>query len=262
MYIINDIEPFLTIFQTERPLAVFVYGKMKELIVALMTQFIRPEILETHSSVENLMKIDLTQKGNLLPSESVKVGFGAKKILSNLPTVQAPECGKFKQQEKCFLIKIVEKIQERSPLKYSLSLYLSSLSPKQITSVSDEVLGERFDNLLEHLDESGWISSTMADRAQSEYRIFIKDRNVMNKMSSFDIGSDRVDQLYFIDQLYFSLINNKRKNLYEIIKPCMILSHGNARLEAGFSFNEQILEVNMKESSVVNQRIYMKAFWG
>ena len=38
--ITNDIEPFLTIFQTEGPLAVFVYEKMKELIVALMTQFI------------------------------------------------------------------------------------------------------------------------------------------------------------------------------------------------------------------------------
>ena len=35
----------------------------------------------------------------------------------------------------------------------------------------------------------------------------------------------------------------------------MILSHGNARVEAGFSINEQILEVNTKESSVVNQRI-------
>ena len=177
----------------------------------------------------------------------MKVGFGAKKILSNLPTVQAPECRKFKQQQaQCFLVKIVEKIQERSPLKYSLSLYLSSLSPIQITSVSDEVLGKGFDKVLEHLDESGWISSTMADRVQSEYRILIKDRNVMNKMSSFDISSDRVDQLYF------SLINNERKNLYEIrkdlyeiIKLCMILSHGNARVEAGFSINEQILEVNM-----------------
>ena len=89
----------------------------------------------------------------------------------------------------------------------------------------------------------------MADRAQSEYRIFIKDRNVMNKMSSFDISSDRVDKLYF------SLINNERKNLYELIKLCMILSHGNARVEAGFSINEQVLEVNMKESSVVNQTI-------
>ena len=151
--IISDIEPFPTIFQTERPLAVFVYEKMKELVVAPMTRFIRPEILETHSSVKNLMKIDPTEKGNLLPSESVKVGFGAKKILSNLPTVQAPECLKFKQHALCFLIKIVEKIQERSPLKYSLSLYLSSLSPIQITSVSDEVLGKRFDKLLEHLDE-------------------------------------------------------------------------------------------------------------
>ena len=48
--IINDIEPFLTIFQTERPLAVLVYEKMKELVVALMTRFIRPEIVETFVS--------------------------------------------------------------------------------------------------------------------------------------------------------------------------------------------------------------------
>ena len=35
----------------------------------------------------------------------------------------------------------------------------------------------------------------------------------------------------------------------------MILSHGNASVEAAFSINEQILEVYMKESSAVNQRI-------
>ena len=35
---------------------------------------------------------------------------------------------------------------------------------------------------------------------------------------------------------------------------CLVLSHGNAHVESGFSTNEQILDYNMKETSLVAQR--------
>ena len=36
---------------------------------------------------------------------------------------------------------------------------------------------------------------------------------------------------------------------------CLILSHGNARVESDFSINPEIIENNLKESSLVSQRM-------
>ena len=40
-----------------------------------------------------------------------------------------------------------------------------------------------------------------------------------------------------------------------IVCLCLILSHGNARVESGFSINENQLQVNVKESSIVLQHL-------
>ena len=40
-----------------------------------------------------------------------------------------------------------------------------------------------------------------------------------------------------------------------IVRLCLILSHGNARVKSGFSINENQLQVNMKESSIVLQHL-------
>ena len=52
-------------------------------------------------------------------------------------------------------------------------------------------------------------------------------------MCKFGISNDQ------IDELYVSLVNDERTNLFKVVRLCMILSHGKARVEAGFSRNEQ-----------------------
>ena len=44
-----------------------------------------------------------------------------------------------------------------------------------------------------------------------------------------------------------------RTHLWEAVKFCLILSHGNVHVESGFSTIEQILDYNMKEASLVAQ---------
>ena len=59
-----------------------------------------------------------------------------------------------------------------------------------------------------------------------------------------------------------NLLSNYKKpchDLQDIIKICLTLSHGNACVESGFSINKEILDVNMKEISLVVQRsVYEK----
>ena len=73
----------------------------------------------------------------------------------------------------------------------------------------------------------------------------------MEKMEQFGIRKDRVDEFYVT---IFSVILNFLV-LEEVVKLCIILSHGIARVESGFSVNELLLDVNMKNQSLVAQRI-------
>ena len=58
-----------------------------------------------------------------------------------------------------------------------------------------------------------------------------------------------------LDEFYMHIIDDKDGDLIAVIKLCLVLSHGNARVESGFSINEQLLQENMREITVIAQRI-------
>ena len=125
------------------------------------------------------------------------------------------------------LIKLIETFREQSSLKYRLTLCFSSLSPIHIKDAISVSLYSRFKKLLQCLDELGefrWISS----KTEIEYRKFISEANIREEMSEFEM-SER------LDKFYASLLDNTKMNLWKVVKLRLILSHGNARAESGFS---------------------------
>ena len=84
--ITNEIEPFLTFFQAERPLAVFLFEKLKDLVTSLMERFVKSDVLESNSSVNKLLKIDLADTKNLISIDKIKVGSGAQLICQKVKT--------------------------------------------------------------------------------------------------------------------------------------------------------------------------------
>ena len=89
------------------------------------------------------------------------------------------------------MVKLIEKLREQSPLKYSLPLYLGSISSLIISTYKTELLVNRFKKLLKCLRESGWISSDTADQAKSEYKAFVTQA-IVTEFAIFDIYSDRI----------------------------------------------------------------------
>lgn len=55
-----------------------------------------------------------------------------------------------------------------------------------------------------------------------------------------------------LDQFYFEIIGSQQKfaALWDVIKIVLVLSHGNARVEAEFSINKDILCPNLKEMTL------------
>ena len=71
-------------------------------------------------------------------------------------------------------------------------------------------------------------------------------------MNEFDINHDRLDTFYMS---LFSSLNLDMNALLDVVKITLILSHGQGRVESGFSINEQMLLENMQEDSIVAQRM-------
>ena len=94
-----------------------------------MDRFVHPAVLESMSFTKKLMMIDHLNKENLLPDESIDVSFGTTETLKILKTVKSPEVWNFRKELRNFMVKLIGKLRERSPLKYSLPLYLGLLSP-------------------------------------------------------------------------------------------------------------------------------------
>ena len=57
-----------------------------------------------------------------------------------------------------------------------------------------------------------------------------------------------------LDVFYMSRLS-RHVELRKVVKLVMILSHGNARVESGFSANEEMLVENMSEGSLVARRM-------
>ena len=122
------LEPFLTLFQAERPLVFFMYENLKDLILPLVTRFVRTEVITKHT-LSQIVKLNFRDDSKMLPSASVDVGFGANFILKKLNTLQSTKVCQFRKNAKTFLVELMSKLAEKSPIKYPLTLFLSSLSP-------------------------------------------------------------------------------------------------------------------------------------
>ena len=73
----NQVEPYLALFQAEGPHAVFLFEKLKELLVSLMERFVKPEVLAKNDTVGKMLRLYLTDVNNLHALENVKVGSAA-----------------------------------------------------------------------------------------------------------------------------------------------------------------------------------------
>ena len=153
----NVIGLFLTLFQAERPLNLFLHEHLKKLIISLMDRFVRPAVLESASSFK---------QGESFAWWKYWCRFWVNQSIQEIESGSIPLSPKFQKEGLKFCSKVDGKAQGWSPSKYSLPLYLGSLSPSIISTHKTELLVNRLKKLLECLHESGWISSDTADQAK------------------------------------------------------------------------------------------------
>ena len=107
---------------------------------ALMTRFIKKEVLDAAKYPSQLVKIDGNQKDVRRSYKEVDIGVAAKRAIG-VSKMSDRETMEFRMQCIDFLAGMTSKLIEKSPLKYSLTRAVSCLVPQTLQncrSVSEE----------------------------------------------------------------------------------------------------------------------------
>ena len=145
------------------------------------------------------------------------------------------------------LASTVAKIQERSPLKYSLARKLVCLDPRKMVSTPEEAV-KMFQAVLQKLVHSGWKTSSQGDSILSEFGRFVSDarKHHQEQFSSYKHSYTRLDS-FLCDTLSK---DEEFKELWSTLQILLTLFHSHTAVERGFSVNKEVLAPTMQEMNL------------
>ncbi|XP_040892557.1 uncharacterized protein LOC121180926 isoform X2 [Toxotes jaculatrix] len=134
--IARTFNPFLTKFQTDEPVLPFLVKDLTELQMSLLRRFVQRELLQDLTPLQ-LIKTELTDEKNLVSPKSVDIGLGAESAIKELqsnPGCKVGELSVLTFRRKCLqgLVKVVMKLQEKSPLKFPVVRQIACLDPTKM----------------------------------------------------------------------------------------------------------------------------------
>lgn len=170
----------------------------------LMMKVINADKLKAAFSAKQLLDIDLSQSENLLHSKKIDIGFAARKFLMEAK-VDDKDATNFRLQCRELLIAIIEKLKERSPLKYLLVRGISALDPFIIAYKPKNGI-QRIEVALQCLHHANRIHSDVAEKAKQQYidltnaaNIDLKDEfENFSKAECDEIGLDKFFFFFFL----------------------------------------------------------------
>lgn len=249
--LISLIQPFLTIYQTDNPMLPFFAEDLTKII---RSSFINFSILKEGEikkiTISTLPRFECNK--NIYNSASkVSLGFSGDRLVKSLlqeAKISETEIISLKQQAQEFVFAMVSKILEKSPLKFAVVRNMSCLNPK-IMAKDKEKCAEKFKSLLNYLSDCGHIKDTDGESILLDFKEFLTNINV-TEFANFSSQKDRLDHFLF-EQMY----KKGYLKVWEIIRMLLLLSHGQASVERGFSVNKQIEVDNLKEETYVSLRL-------
>ncbi|XP_029845476.2 uncharacterized protein LOC115328421 [Ixodes scapularis] len=245
------LKPFLMEYQTDRPTAFFLARDLETVFRKLLTSFLKCSVLSASKGLTGLLRVDIENPDNHTPIEKVDIGHTAEQIVKKVKA-SLKDVFQFRMECKQFLIAVTKKVLERSPLKFPVVRGLSSLDPRQMCSRPDEWL-PGFRKVLDVLITAGRMTDHQRDTVLAQYTEFLQEQKHHQRL--FEKSMNRIDE-YFSELMKF---NPSYTELCNVVKLLLVLSHGQATVERGFSVNHQVSVENLKDLSYVSQWIVCDA---
>ena len=247
--------PFLTKYQTDAPMTPFLATDLEHVLRNLMGRVVKTTFLSDAVSITALLKVDVEKSDNQKPIKEIDIGFIASKKLKELIAVEQVskrDALNFRMDALAVIKSAVSKFIYKSPLNYSVTRNLACLVPYKMASEPDKSMA-RFTRLLTSLVHVNRIEEKVCDQLIRLYQSFLTDivRPNQTDFRSFDPQQCRLDTMLhkYVGQ------NSEYDQLWKLIKVLLSLSHGQASVKRGFSVNKYLVVDNMREKTVIAQRI-------
>ena len=258
MALSQEFQSFLQCYQADKPLIPFLASDLEKLLRKVMSRFVKKETLTAASSYLRLAEIDLKSGGTTKLSKEIDIGIVTKRELNRLKEkeeISQKEKSDFEISCKKFLMRTTEKLLEKCPLKFPAVRFFKCLDPRVMAGPTSTSV-KQFERLLSHLMDCNRVKETEVDDIKNEYASFVNDvvhgnAFTLLKFQNYDpIEGERIDCL-----LASYLKESLHSKLWELLKCLLVLSHGQAGVERGFSVNSEIMAYNYKAKSVVALRV-------
>ena len=250
-FIANLLNAFLVKFQSDTPLVPFVSKSLAAVVRELLRIFIKGDVLQKATTPYKLIKIDVTQKENLVPSSQIRLDTATKAALNKATTTDTKKL-RFKDDCIIVLTTLIQKLQNRCPLTSSIVWNSECLSPKHIIEEAPEASQNMFTQLVECLHTLKWLTADQADRGKRQFDEFLKvAHREEGRFVSFNFINDRLDEFY----APFLHKNKEYVDMWTVCRIIFSLSHGQAAVERGFSVNKCMLQENLQEQSLTAMRL-------
>ena len=203
------------------------------------------------------MQLYVNDEHDLLPVHKVHLGFVAERLVnsSDLWKIKGIERDLYdlRSSVRQAVVKCILKLKERSPLKYSLVHSLACLDPAQMFKARDKCKKD-FEKVLRFLVDAKKLAEGKCDAILTQFGELLDDIQLIGaRCEAFDHSRDRIDD--FLHELVSPKVGFK--TLWHVLKGLLIISHGQASVERGFSFNKEVSQLNLVERSFVSQRIIL-----
>ena len=146
------------------------------------------------------------------------------------------------------LLKTVIKLHEYTGINFTMLRNLSALDPSVMDTAPKKAIA-RFSAFISNLIQLKLISSADGDVIKDQFKsclelpalILFRTKDKSQRLDEFFFGKLQVEKRF--------------PKLSVLMKIVCTLSHGQASVERGFSFNKGLAEVNLAEKSLVSRRM-------
>ncbi|KAK9969961.1 hypothetical protein ABG768_028102 [Culter alburnus] len=246
--------PFLTKYQTDEPVLPFLAKDLSELLKSLLRCFFKRELLHDLTPLQ-LTKVNVADEANWVPVMNADIGLGAESAIRALQTEPGGGVGElsvliFRRECRQGLVTMVKKLQEKSPLKFPVVRAIACLDPTSMHRDPEWCLTKMKTTVQKFLQDNqlaGGISAgdVIVQQFESFLTVEVRDECFL----SFQPLQQR------FDVFLHSAISKSYPELSKFCQSLLILSHGQATVERGFSVNKQVETCNILEESMEALRL-------
>lgn len=209
------------------------------------------------NALSGLVRIDVTKKKKHMDIDKIAVGFAVERQLRKTGLASDRQKSEFRGACKEFLLLLVKKMLEKSPVTYPLVRLLGWLDPRHMADAEEREQNiNKLKKCLNIMHDASRIDESSCDAVISQFSRFL-DTVLSNDMAEFksfnpSLESDRLDVL-----LHSHLAKDKKQgDLWPVISQLPLLSHGQrqATVERVFSLNKEASTNNISQLGLTARR--------